>query len=522
MDLRGLGAFLSAIAGYFSAQAGAQAGQLQGLLMGEELTERRKRMRMTEEAHQEQMETMRLQRRLQEAEEQRRAEMHSLQKDILSTQAEKSKIDLTNTRLWSLFQQGVSPSQITDPVLRAQYEPFFNYQMVLGSLDAVMTNEELEELVGKLPEEQRGAIRIVGRVKLYQNQMRQQMMERYLKGTDINIATGEYQLRTAKINNAINIILNNINAEGANWDKRPPQQKIQAVQKWLKQLGLEDVPPEIANMFQNVQSADARQLALLQAQINWNMQANLRLYDKQFANTLALNREAWWNNIVAGALTGQIPQGGGGFAGGSGGGGYVAPVGFGAPPPPNFFETTRDSRGSQLNLSLLNKYVQVPYNVPVPARVGGQMAIRNLAELQGEVLEIYKRLDSPNASITADEISTLITFDAGLHYAQMVQGGIGDWNIALDMAVGRVLPVLRSINLYRSNPNYKKVVEDWARAYYANRQRATAPQRGQGGQQRQGQPPQQGRQGGQGQPPAPQGRRSQPFVERGTAHRGGI
>jgi len=514
MDLRGLGAFLSAIAGYFSAQAGAQAGQLQGLLMGEELTERRKRMKMAEEAHQEQIATQRLYRQLQEAEEERRKRLFPYQEQTLATQTERGRLELENYRLWSLYQQGVAPSQITDPVLRAQYEPFFNFQMAIRSLDAVRTHEDLQAVLEKLPEDQRGMVEILGRAKLFENQMRQQMMERYLRGADLNLAQGELQLRTAQINFAFNTVLNNIEAEGTNWDKRSPQQKIEAVRKWLKQTGLEDiVPPNFAEMFQNVQSSTARQLAILQAQINWQLQANLKLYDRQLAGTLTVNREAWMSNIVGGALQAWGQQGGFGgvpYGGGTG----VAPIGFEIPPPPNFFTTTRDNRGSQLNLSLLNKYVQVPYNVPVPFKVGGQMVMINLGELQGRVSEIYKRLDSPHATINADEISTLITFDAGLHYASAMKGGMRmGWDTALDIAVGRIIPTLRSINLYKNNTNFRKAVDDWVRAYNANRARATAPQQGQGGQQRQGQslqqgqgrPPQQNRQGGQGGGARPQG-----------------
>jgi len=534
MDLRGLGAFLSAIAGYFSAQAGAQAGQLQGLLMGEDITERRKRMKMAEEAHQEQIATQRLYRQLQEAEEKRRTELFPLQRDILSTQREKGGLELENYRLWSLYQRGVAPSQITDPVLRQQYEPFYNFQMAIRGLDAIMTDEDLEALVGQLPEDQQGIIRILGKAKLYANQTQRQAMERYLKGADLNLAQGEFQLRTAQINSAINTVLNNINAEGANWDKRSPQQKIEAVRKWLKQTRLEDVvPPNFAEMFQNVQSSTALQLAILQAQITWQMQANMKLYERQFAGLLALNREAWWNNIVAGALAGQGQQGG--FGGVPfGGGGGVAPIGFEIPPPPNFFTTTRDNRGSQLNLNLLNKYVQVPFDVPVPISVRGQMTMTNLGQLQGQILEIYKRLDNPNASITADEISTLITFDAGLHYANMLQSGMGDWNLALDTAVGRILPVLKSLNLYRTNiNNFKKVVDDWERAYYARRTQRQQGAQGQRQPAQQGQPaqtaPQQGRpaqtapqQGRPAQTAPQQGRpTSLPFVERQAGQRGG-
>jgi len=521
MDLRGLGAFLSAIAGYFSAQAGAQAGQLQGLLMGEDITERRKRMKMAEEAHQEQIATQRLYRQLQEAEEERRKRLFPYQEQTLATQTEKGRLELENYRLWSLYQQGVAPSQITDPVLRAQYEPFYNFQMAIRGLDAIMTKEDLEAVLQKLPEDQRGMVEILGRAKLFDNQMRQQLMERYLRGADLNLAQGEYQLRTAQINFAFNTVLNNIEAEGTNWDKRSPQQKIEAVRKWLKQTGLEDiVPPNFPEMFQNVQSSTARQLAILQAQINWQLQANMRLGQQQFQFNRTLQNEAWMSNIVAGALQAQQQQGGFGsvpYGGGTG----VAPIGFGIPQPPTFFETTRNNRGSQLNLSLLNKYVQVPYNVPVPISVGGQMVMTNLGELQGRVLEIYKRLDNPNASITADEISTLITFDAGLHLAEAMKGGMPlDWNTALGMGVGRIIPVLRSISLYTTNPNYRKTVDDWVRAFHARQARATAPQQGQRPQ-GQAQQPQQRR---QGTPPAQRGgqRNASPPITQADIPRGRI
>jgi hypothetical protein len=499
MDLRGLGAFLSAIAGYFSAQAGAKAGQLQGLLMGEELAERRKRMKMAEEAHQEEIETRRLQRRLQEAEEERRARLFPYQERTFATQAETGELNLQNQRLWSLYQQGITPSQITDPVLRQQYEPFYNYITALNSLNAVMTEEDLQAVLGMLSEDQRKPIEILGRAKLFENQIRRQMMERHMQGLDINLAMGEFQLRTNQINTAINIVLNNINAEGTNWDKRPKEQKIEAVQKWIKQVGLENVvPPDFANMFQNMQSADARQLALLQAQINWQLQANLTLGRHQFAWSRALQEQAAFTNLVYGALQAQQQQGG---LGGIGGGGGLAPVGFAIPQAPTFFETTRNQQGSQLNRSLLNRYVQIPYNVVVPTYVNNQMVPRNLAELQGDVLAIYHKLDRPLADISFDEINTLITFDAGLHLAEaMKSGGWLDWDIALDMAVGRIFPVLQSLDHYRTNLNYQRTLNNWRRAWEEKRRQRlqgtlpTASQQGQGQlpQQPQGQPPQQG------------------------------
>jgi hypothetical protein len=501
MDLRGLGAFLSAIAGYFSAQAGAKAGQLQGLLMGEELTERRKRMKMAEEAHQEEVETRRLQRRLQEAEEARRAElfplhkgalqqqleqeaeMFPLRRKALATQVEAGELNLQNQRLWSLFQQGVVPSQITDPVLRAQYEPFYNYQMVIRSLDAVMSNEDLEALLEQLPEDQRGAVRILGQAKLFENQTRQQLMERYLQGANLNLAQGEYQLRTAQINFAINTVLNNINAEGTNWDKRSPQQKIEAVRKWLRQVGLEEVvPPNFAEMFQRVQSADARQLALLQAQVNMQLRANMSLAQQQFGFNRSLQEQAMWGNIVSGALQAQQQ---GGF-----GGGGVAPVGFAVPPPPAVFNNAPDNRGNRLNQSLLNKYIQVPFEIPVPVRVGNQMIYQPLSGLQGEVSRIYSKLGSPNADLTLHEINTLITFDAGLYQAgTMARGMQIDWNTALQISAERVLPILKSLPHYTTNNNYRKAINDWEQAF-----RRRAQEQGQPVRQGQGQPAQRGAQ----------------------------
>jgi hypothetical protein len=473
MDVQSLGALLTALGGYFSAQAGAQAGQLQGLLMGEDITERRKRMKMAEEAHQEQMETMRLQRRLQEAEEQRRAELYPLQKDILSTQAEKGKIDLTNTRLWSLFQQGVAPSQITDPVLRAQYEPFFNFQMGVRSLEAVMTDEDLQAVLKNFPEDQRALIEILGRAKLFENQSRRQMLEKYMQGLDRNIAEREFQLRTVKLNTVINAILNNINNEGMDWDKRTPEQKIQAVQKWIKQLKLEDVvSPDFANMFQRVRSVDARQLALYRAQAELQHQFAVDLANRQYAHTLNLQREGWWSNIVAGAM---------GLSGGQGVGG-VAPVGFMKPaPPPNIFTPTPDNNGSYLNQTALNNYLKPPIDVPV--YYGNKTVM--LSSLRGRVASIYNELGRPNGRINADDISTLITYDAGLQIASAQQAGLAlDWNTALLMAVDNIIPILESNHLYRSSPDYQRVLNNWKRAWQQKLQ-----QRAEGGGQSGGQTP---------------------------------
>lgn len=343
MDLQGLGAFLSAIGGYFSAQAGAKAGKLQGLLMGEDITERRKRMKMTEEAQE-------LQKRLAEAEEARRAELFPfqkdtlatqldimraqekrqeelfpLQRDTLATQLDIGKLNLTNTRLWSMYQRGVAPSQINDPVLRAEYEPFFRYANSVNSLQGVQSPEDLEAVLGQVDEALRPTLEILGRAQLYSNQSRREMIERQMKGLDLNIAQGEFQLRTAKLNTALTSILNNINNEGIDWDKRTPEQKAQAVKKWVGQLGLDDVVPEdFANMFQRVKSVDARQLALFRAQAEINYTNQSRLLGQQIAGNINLQDRHMWGNLVFGAL---------GLNGGQGQQGGVAPVGAPALPP---------------------------------------------------------------------------------------------------------------------------------------------------------------------------------------------
>jgi len=494
MDLRGLGAFLSAIAGYFSAQAGAKAGQLQGLLMGEELTERRKRMKMTEEAHE-------LQKKLAEAEEARRAELFPIQKGLLehdltrrqelfpyekealATQVEAGKLGLENTRLWSLYQRGVVPSQISDPVLRAQYEPFFNFQMAVRTLEVVRSQEELDRVLGQVDEALRPTLEIWGRASLLKNQMQQQMMERQLQGMDINLAQGDFQLRTLKLNYAINTIINNINSEGMDWDKRTPQQKIEAVKKWIKQLGLEDVVSEdFANMFQRVKSVDARQFALYRAQAELQYGFQSRLLGQQIAGNISLQDRAMWNNLVLGAL---------GLFGGQGGGGNVAPVGFMNPaPPPNIFTATPDNQGSYLNQTALNNYLKPQMDVPIPYGNGVVM----LGSLRGDVSAIYNKLGRPNADITPAEINTLITYDAGLQYASALKGNFPlDWNTALLLGAQNILPVLKGNHLYRSNPKYKKTVDDWERAWQQKLQQRSAPAGG-----GQGAAPQ-----GGGRPPAP-------------------
>ncbi len=486
MDLRALGALLSALGGVFSAKAGATAGQVQGLLLGEDLTERRQRRKMAEEAHQ-------LQTELARAQEQRRQELFPFEKEALATQVELGKLNLEDTRLWTLFRQGVAPSQISDPVLRARYEPFFNYQMAVRNLEAVQTQEDLDTVLKQVPEEFRPSLEIMGRTQLFANQSRRQMIERQLQGLDLNLAQGEFQLRTAKLNTALNLIINNINAEGMDWDKRTPQQKIEAVKKWIAQAGLSDVVSEdFANMFQRVKSTDARQFALyrLQAELQQKMQRELMA--QQYAYNLNLQDRAWWGNLVAGALQGGI-----------GGQGGVAPVGFSTPPPIEVFKNTYDNSGSNLNLSGLEKYLKIPMNISVPRRVGQQVVLVPLSVLQMEVSEIYKRLARPDATLSAEDINTLIAFDAGLHRAYALKDNMDlDWNTAFAIATQRVLATLKSNRAYMANrEHYGRILDDWERAWARMSQQqmeATSPT------QSGGQSPNmlRGAIGGQGIPPA--------------------
>jgi hypothetical protein len=530
MDLRGLGAFLSAIAGYFSAQAGAKAGQLQGLLMGEELTERRKRMKMAEEAHQLQTELARareareaelfpVEKGLREEELRRRRELFPYEKEALATQVDASKLNLLNNRLWSMYQRGVVPSQVSDPVLRAEYEPFFNYQVGVKSLEAVQTEEELQAILGKVPEEWRPSLEILGRANLFTNQMRQQMMERQLQGADINLAQGEFQLRTAKLNFAINTILNNINSEGMDWDKRTPQQKIEAVKKWLSGLGLDDVVSEnFANMFQRVKSTDARQFALYRLQAELQHRFSADLARQQFGYNQSLQREAWMSNIVAGALTGGMGAGVGGGVAPVGGG--VAPVGFPALPPiPTIFNNTYDNRGSNLNISGLTKYLNsAPFEIPVPFGNGYQP----LSVIGAQAEAVYKKLGRPNATLTTNDINTVITFEAGLLQSHFAKHGMElDWNSALAWATERILPSLKANPPYEANANYRKTLNEWEQAWRRKLQQGTPPA-SQGGGQRTA-PASQG--GGQRTPPASQrgGQRTQtPPMTQGEMPRGQI
>jgi hypothetical protein len=473
MDLQGLGALLTALGGVFTAKAGAKAGQLQGLLMGEDITERRKRMTMAEEAHQLQTELLRAEERRKqelfpltkqrmEQEIEQSAQLFPLKKEALATQVDISKLNFQNTRLWMMYQQGVVPSQISDPVLRAEYEPFFNYQTTARSLEAVQTREALEALLEKVPEEWRPSLEMFGHMNLWRNQMQQQMMERYLQGMDINLAQGELQIRSMQLNNALSVVLGNIDREGLNWDKRTPEQKIQAVQKWLKDTGLDAYVPEgFANMFGKVQSTDARQLALFnaQSQITYGIQS--RLLGQQIAGHLAAIQQTFYGNLVAGAM---------GFGGGQGGmpfgGGNVAPVGFPALPAINIFKGVFDNNQSNLNEVGLRDYLKYPADITVPFGGGAEM----LSALATRAGTIYRNLARPNAKITAEDINTLIAYDAGLIMTKFAEGGMGiDWRTAFAMAKSRVIPALRGNRAYQTEPiHYAQVIDNWERWWVRN------------------------------------------------------
>jgi len=484
MDLQGLGAFLSALGGIFTAKAGAQAGKLQGLLMGEDITERRKRMQMAEEAHQ-------LQKRLAEAEEARRAELFPLTKrgmeqqieqseqlfplkrDALATQVEMGKLNLENTRLWTMYQRGVVPSQIADPVLRQQYEPFFNYMNSLQTLENVQTPEDLEKVLATVPEEWRGTLEIAGRFRLFRNQMQKETAQRHLKGLELNLALGELHLRSTQLNNALSLVLGNIDREGLNWDKRTPQQKIQAVQKWLKETGLDAYVPEgFANMFQNIQSTDARQYALLQLQTDLQLRANSALLGLHYKYNSALQQQMLFGNLVFGAV-GQGQQGG--FGGMPFGGGGLAPVGFPALPAINIFKGVFDNNQSNLNEVGLRDYLKYPADITVPFRGGTEM----LSALATRAGTIYRNLARPNAKITTEDINTLIAYDAGLIMAKFAEGGMGiDWRTAFAMAKSRVIPALKGNRAYQTEPiHYAQVINNWEQWWVRNiEQGGSAPQ----------------------------------------------
>jgi hypothetical protein len=350
--------------------------------------------------------------------------------------------------------------------------------------------------------------------------MRQELFERQLRGLDINLATGEFQLRNAQLNAAINLVLSNIDREGTNWDKRPTEQKIEAVRKWLKETGLEQaVPSNFPEMFQRIQSSDARQLFLLRAQTDYMLAANLALLRTQGAINRALQHEAMLGNLVFGAMQ-QSQQGQQGYLG-------VPPVGYPAPPTPIIFNPAPDQRGNYLNQSGLNNYLKFPLDIYVPTSQGNQ----RLSVLATEAGNIYKSLAVPNPQLDANAINTLVNFDAGLFVSYGLHGNLQiDWNTALIEAASRVLSTLKANRAYLADTNYKRVVDGWERAFYQRLQQRQQGQQAQPPATPQPAPPQPPasrpapqQQRPQGQPPSPRRRGEAPLDRmRQTGQRGGI
>jgi hypothetical protein len=345
-------------------------------------------------------------------------------------------------------------------VLRAQYEPFFNYMNSLQTLEAVQNEEDLEKVLGTVPEEWRGTLEIAGRFRLFRNQLQKETAERHLKGLDLNLALGELQIRSNQLNTALSLVLGNIDREGINWDKRTPEQKIQAVQKWLKNAGLEGyVPQGFANMFQKIQSTDARQYALLQLQTDLQLRANMSLLRQQIAGNLSLLQQQMFGNLVFGAMQGQQQQGGFGFGG-------IAPVGFPAPPAINIFKGAFDNNQTNLNEVGLRDYLKYPADIPVPLGGGTEM----LSALATKAGSIYRNLARPDAKISAEDINTLIAYDAGLIMAKFAEGGMQiDWKTAFAMAKSRVIPALKGNRAYQTQPiHYAKVIDNWEQWWVRN------------------------------------------------------
>ena len=141
---------------------------------------------------------------------------------------------------------------------------------------------------------------------------------------------------------------------------------------------------------------------------------------------------------------------------------------------------------------------------------------------------IYRRLGRSDATLSAEDINTLIAYDAGL----IMAGAMGspfplDWNTAFMMAKSRVIPALKANRPYQANtPNYRQVLDNWERWWEQNIERGTAPASPNnnpqtptgtiGGQNRppapQNRSPQMptGQIGGQNRPPAPQSPTTQP------------
>jgi hypothetical protein len=136
------------------------------------------------------------------------------------------------------------------------------------------------------------------------------------------------------------------------------------------------------------------------------------------------------------------------------------------PPAPVVFNTTPNQQGDYLNQTALNNYLKAPANIFVPVRVGNQFVPTPLSNLQARAGNLYKQLALPNGYISADDISTLVMYDAGLLQAQFAKGGIElDWNSALMWAEDRVISSIRNSPAYRLNIKFQQTLTDWKRAW---------------------------------------------------------
>jgi hypothetical protein len=146
----------------------------------------------------------------------------------------------------------------------------------------------------------------------------------------------------------------------------------------------------------------------------------------------------------------------------------VAPVGIPALPIPEIFKNTYDNNGSSLNQSGLTKYLNsAPFDVSVPERVGNQIVWTPLNVLATRANAIYQRLARSDATLSAQDINTLVSFDAGIVYAYFAQGGMPiDWNTALLMAKQRIVSTLRANLAYQARQfHYQRVLDDWEQAF---------------------------------------------------------
>jgi hypothetical protein len=225
-------------------------------------------------------------------------------------------------------------------------------------------------------------------------------------------------------------------------------------------------------MFQRVQSTDARQYALLQLQTDLQLRANSALLGLHYKYNSALQQQMLFGNLVFGAM-GQGQQGG--FGGMPFGGGGLAPVGFPALPAINIFKGVFDNNQSNLNEVGLRDYLKYPADITVPFRGGTEM----LSALATRAGTIYRNLARPNAKITAEDINTLIAYDAGLIMAKFAEGGMGiDWRTAFAMAKSRVIPALKGNRAYQTEPiHYAQVINNWEQWWVRNiEQGGSAPQ----------------------------------------------